>query len=253
VTEPTTILQGELNCVCANDLNNDHIKNHYLPAISTDNGYTVVDYCAPNCTESGIVVYLYTFDGQEFTFSDIEIATGHLFGDWIKEVPAKCESNGTKGHFFCEWCKKNFDENQNEIQDITILALGHDYGKWYVDTAPTIINPGVLKRRCANDSANDHAYPIRQRRDQHAKPTDYERNDKSDIARSDQRDIIEQFFCTVSLECHIRADKLTDEHNSNEYVTDPKGRGIFLLSCPADRYKCDYVKECKKHCPSDYV
>ena len=44
----------------------------------------------------------------------------HTFGDWNEEVPANCQNTGTKAHKDCLVCEKHFDENDNEILDLTI-------------------------------------------------------------------------------------------------------------------------------------
>lgn len=54
---------------------------------------------------------------------------GHSFGEWVAEVPATCAENGTKGHYVCGVCEKNFDSDKTtEITDLVILATGdHNY------------------------------------------------------------------------------------------------------------------------------
>lgn len=50
--------------------------------------------------------------------------------NFTPEQPATCTSEGKKGHFYCEVCKKAFDRDGNEIEDLTIEALGHDFNIW---------------------------------------------------------------------------------------------------------------------------
>lgn len=56
----------------------------------------------------------------------------HEYGDWIEEVPANCTEAGTVGHYHCSHCGKDFDRDYNEISDLTIDALGHDWQEQYV-------------------------------------------------------------------------------------------------------------------------
>lgn len=50
--------------------------------------------------------------------------------NFTPEQPATCTSVGKKGHFYCEVCQKAFDRDGNEIEDLTIEALGHDFNIW---------------------------------------------------------------------------------------------------------------------------
>lgn len=86
------------------------------------------------CMKEGKKPY-YRCDGCEVKFEDKEatkpitdestlvIAKAHKFGAWIDEVPATEEKEGTKGHKDCDFCGKHFDENGNEIENITLAKL----------------------------------------------------------------------------------------------------------------------------------
>lgn len=52
----------------------------------------------------------------------------HTFSDWIAEIPATCTEDGTKGHFHCSECGKDFDDDLNELSDIVIPKPGHSFG-----------------------------------------------------------------------------------------------------------------------------
>lgn len=61
--------------------------------------------------------------------STLEIpATGHEYGAWIEEVPATSKATGTKAHYHCDKCGKNFDIDHNEIDDLTIQKTGKSGG-----------------------------------------------------------------------------------------------------------------------------
>ena len=49
----------------------------------------------------------------------------HDYGTLIAEVAATCEGTGTKAHYHCSGCNKDFDSDKNEITDLTIPATGH--------------------------------------------------------------------------------------------------------------------------------
>ena len=85
-------------------------------------------------------------------------AKGHSYNketDWIAEVPATCTAEGTKGHYHCDTCNKDYDKEGNELTNLTILASGHDYQA--VVTPPTCTERGYTTHTCSrcNDSFVD--------------------------------------------------------------------------------------------------
>ncbi len=58
----------------------------------------------------------------------------HNYGNWINEDFAYCGHYGTKGHYNCSRCNKNFDENHHEILDLVIVPTIHIFSKeWCSD------------------------------------------------------------------------------------------------------------------------
>lgn len=58
--------------------------------------------------------------------TDLTIAinpNGHRFGEWQDEIAATTEKEGIKAHKTCEECKKHFDKDDIEIEDIIIAKL----------------------------------------------------------------------------------------------------------------------------------
>ena len=105
------------------------------PALAhTTHHTTLVPGEEATCMKEGKKPY-YRCDGCEVKFEDKEatkpiadesslvIAKAHKFGAWIDEVPATEETEGTKGHQDCTFCGKHFDENGNEIENITLAKL----------------------------------------------------------------------------------------------------------------------------------
>ena len=105
------------------------------PALAhTTHHTTLVPGEDATCMKEGKKPY-YRCDGCEVKFEDKEatkpitdesslvIAKAHKFGAWIDEVPATEETEGTKGHQDCTFCGKHFDENGNEIENITLAKL----------------------------------------------------------------------------------------------------------------------------------
>lgn len=44
----------------------------------------------------------------------------HIWGTWIREIPATCIAQGTLGHYHCSVCGKNFDVNHQELTSLVI-------------------------------------------------------------------------------------------------------------------------------------
>ena len=116
------------------------------PAIGHTHNLTVVSGYGATCTTEGRKTY-YKCSGCEAKFKDEEgtqeltdeswlvIPMAHQFGEWQDEVPATTEHDGTKAHKDCDFCHKHFDNEDNEIEDITIAKLPASEGE---DDTPTV-------------------------------------------------------------------------------------------------------------------
>lgn len=60
---------------------------------------------------------------KKLSEEQVKIPAGHEYGEWIDEVPATSDREGTKAHKDCTECNKHFDENGNEIVDLVIPKL----------------------------------------------------------------------------------------------------------------------------------
>ena len=80
---------------------------------------------AATCTEQGWDAYEYCSVCDYSTLKYIA-PNGHDYGEWITEIPAECESNGTLGHYHCDECGKNFDINKIELLSLIIETNGHN-------------------------------------------------------------------------------------------------------------------------------
>ncbi len=129
------------------------------PALAhTTHHTTLVPGEDATCMKEGKKPY-YRCDGCEVKFEDKEatkpitnesslvIAKAHKFGAWVDEVPATEETEGVKGHKDCQFCNKHFDENGEEIVDLTLAKVvkteivivgGTGGGKLAVGTKVTI-------------------------------------------------------------------------------------------------------------------
>ena len=72
----------------------------------------------------------------------------------VAEIPATCEANGTKGYHICSGCGKKFTSASatEEITELVIPALGHNYGAWEVTTPAGPGVNGEKTRVCQNNS-----------------------------------------------------------------------------------------------------
>ena len=98
----------------------------------------------PTCTEAGVATFTCTLCGETKT-ENVSAALGHTYKaeDWIAEVPAICTENGTKGHFHCTRCNKDFDSENNEIANLTLTAPGHSFGAWVAEVPATCTTDGT--------------------------------------------------------------------------------------------------------------
>ncbi len=109
------------------------------PALGHKHHLALVPGMAATCQSEGKKAY-YACDGCSELFEDEEgtkvittdieiwslISKTHKFGKWIAEVPATKSTTGTKAHKDCEFCGKHFDNDGNEITDLTIAKLSSD-------------------------------------------------------------------------------------------------------------------------------
>ena len=120
-------------------------------------GYRFSDYCTVTSDHTDVAGSEILENGQ------LKIkAAGNIphSADRVDEVPASCESSGVKEHYYCDRCRKNFfsmtemgDSVQVEAsdEDLSIPALGHDWGEWVVEKEPTSSETGVMTRKCKRE------------------------------------------------------------------------------------------------------
>lgn len=109
----------------------------------SEHNLDLVEEIPATCTENGTRQYYICKDegcGRKFTDeteaeeitddSVLIIPKAHKFGEWIAEVPATNEANGTKAHKDCEFCHKNFDNDGNEIEDLTLYKTYSVLLRW---------------------------------------------------------------------------------------------------------------------------
>lgn len=82
-------------------------------------------------------------NGCEETEQETIKSAGHNYGTFLPEVLATCEKEGTKGHYECSACHKNFDSEKNELSALTIAKTDHTYGEWNAEVSATCTEDGV--------------------------------------------------------------------------------------------------------------
>lgn len=79
-------------------------------------------------------------------------------------VPASCEENGYTEHYSCISCGKLFSDEtflfELTEEDITIPALGHEWGEGVITREPTADEEGELTYTCKNDPSHTRTETI---------------------------------------------------------------------------------------------
>ena len=147
VTAATCTADGSAKRECSKC---DAFETKVLTKLGHSFGETTA-YKAATCTDAGNEAYKQCSTCSKF-FADAEgqystqakdsaaafviAAPGHNYGTLIAEVPASCTQPGTKAHYTCSVCSKNFDTDKNELDDLVIPAKGHTAGAAATCTEP---------------------------------------------------------------------------------------------------------------------
>lgn len=73
-------------------------------------------------------------------------------------IAATCTENGAAEYWSCSECNKNFSDadGKNEIEDIVIPALGHDWSEWEILTPATCTEDGSREHVCNRCHAEEN-------------------------------------------------------------------------------------------------
>ena len=178
---PTKNTAGTITKVCEKDP--AHTVTHTLPALN-DLLYDYTLVKAATCTEAGAETYVYTYEGQSFTFDVALDALQHAYGEWTVVTAPTLTAQGTLSRTcandpthvetytipvlnaeeyeytvvtapLCETAgtAKYSYTYGGKVFEFTVAldAVGHTYGNWTVSVAPTESAAGVLVRSCACD------------------------------------------------------------------------------------------------------
>ena len=121
-TEVTSIVIEKLT----HDYTRQVVKDIYLKTPATCVAPAVYYYSCYHCDSSSV--------GTEFenTF-EAGITAPHVYGEWVSRVEPTCTTDGNVKYRYCSVCKKNYDELEIAVDDVTIAQLGHDFTAQVVD------------------------------------------------------------------------------------------------------------------------
>ena len=104
-------------CVCTRDASHKDVEEAFDIKVFIDVPVT--------CEKDGETTIIAYFKGDKHWITLTVEASGHNYGEWIKEIPAECEKEGTLGHYFCDVCQENFDADKKVLDSLVIEALEH--------------------------------------------------------------------------------------------------------------------------------
>lgn len=120
-----TILSLAMSCLIACDNSGENTEHtHSYVAEKAEDAYLKAE---ATCTEAAVYYKSCSCGKAGSETFEYGKALGHSYSDLIVEIPATCTKNGTKAHYYCSVCKKNFDIEENELTDLVIPA-SHKYG-----------------------------------------------------------------------------------------------------------------------------
>lgn len=131
---------------------------------------TVHDENAPTCTKAGNEEYFYCDNCrkyyrdengvEEISLSEVRIAPYGHRQKKIEAKPATCAATGNTEYYYCNRCKKYFEDEEYTIEltleeiTIPINSLAHDWDEGVQTTAPTCTQKGVKTYTCLNDGSH---------------------------------------------------------------------------------------------------
>ena len=192
--------------------------------------YEIKEVVDVTCTTDGYTIYECILCEDSYKGSIVR-SKGHQTYVSTKGTKATCEEPGYTDELSCQVC------NQVVKKQEKISILGHSYGNWEEETAPTKTSEGLLVKKCKNDSNHFDSYVLPK-----LNPIDYKASITEATCSRTGLEIysIEVYGKTYTYEIVI--DKL--DHTYNAVVTAPTcekdGYTTYTCSC-GDSYVDDYV------------
>ncbi|MBQ1413604.1 MAG: hypothetical protein IIY93_10490, partial [Clostridia bacterium] len=110
---------------------------------------------APTCKTDGVRTFTCRHDASH-TYTESIPATGHKL-HYVAAVEATCDTDGHIAYYECETCGKRYADGTAAVAitgDVTVAALGHDWGMWMVTKPATESEEGLEVRICQNDPSH---------------------------------------------------------------------------------------------------
>ena len=158
--KPTADKEGSAQRVCSAEGCDKPTETKVLPVLSEAN-YNIVHTNPVSCTENGLDTYTLKAE-TSISFTVDVLTTGHSYGTLIAEQPATCTADGTRAHYHCSVCEKDFLEVDGKpaatpatAEQLKIGKLGHDYtqSEWVI-TKPEADREGKAEKACSR--GEDH-------------------------------------------------------------------------------------------------
>ncbi len=118
--------QGEWTCVATTKCSRNAEHNKLVAHATKVEEEKVTE---ATCENGGSYTLKATFENTLYGTNGVvtkenitTTALGHNYGELVDEVPATCTADGTKEHYTCSVCHKNFDKNHKEIKNLTLPA-----------------------------------------------------------------------------------------------------------------------------------
>ena len=112
---------------------------------------------APTCYEKGYTTYTCSRCGDTYVETDTK-TTGHVLKA-VEKIEPTCLETGMEMYWICEKCGKTFSDangkNEKTLSAMIISALGHSWGDWFVEKAPTENEDGIEARTCPRCGATE--------------------------------------------------------------------------------------------------
>jgi DNA-directed RNA polymerase subunit RPC12/RpoP len=123
--------EGYYTCSACTKLFNAEYVEIAAPVVIGKANHTMTHYDAeaPTCTETGAVEFyqcgtcnkFYADEQGTTEITDLEVPmVAHTYGEWIAQVDATTEAEGTLGHYHCDVCGKDFDAEYEELDSLVI-------------------------------------------------------------------------------------------------------------------------------------
>ena len=195
------------------------------PMTKDDHNLQILSKKDATCTEDGYVTYHCIDEACGYTFTTVIEKRNHEGFSRVSSKAATCTENGNIAHVHCNLCGRNFKDETfaEELTDVTIPKLGHDYsGRFYDD------GKGGHYQKCSRcDSVGPHEAHV------------YDREEKL----PGNLNIFHEATCTEAAEyyrtCKCGAFNPKDQSSANIFTSSEDGPlGHDLVYVPASDRPC---------------